>query len=327
MADPKKAGEQADAMIAEQNRLRAEAVAALAAPQAQNVEDQPPTVEAISGEGEATTHTDVSAQNDRSSVNAEIEALRAQVQVADQRWNVLQGMIKKKDSEIEQLRTLLAQVSQKRDEPTLSQPAPAVVTGQDVEDFGQDLIDLITKIANNVAQAHVAEFSKRIDAMKQSVDGVTEITSKTAREVFDDRLTARVPRWRILNEDPAFITWLSVVDDFTGYKRIDLLNDAYTRMELDRTAKFFEKFMEETRPATAPVVAQPTPTVSPVKLVEPGKSKAAAPAPQVQNNTVWTAEKIRQLYHDQRTGKLSDEEFRKLERDLFAAQRENRIAA
>lgn len=332
MADPKKQGEKADQMIAEQNRLRAEAAAAMAAKATAELETPPaPPADAIPAAGEAA-QPDVSAQPPTSQVEVspELDALREQVRVADQRWKVLQGMVKSKDSEIEQLRVLLSQISLKKEDPQPQAAAQSpAVTAQDVEDFGQDMIDLVTKIATSVAQTAVknagGQFETRVSELKQSVDSISEATARTAAEMFNDALTKQVPNWKQINVDPAFLIWLDEVDGFSGATRLELLTDAYTKMNLARTAKFFEKFLEETKPAAAP--AAPTPVAEVTKLVVPGKSRTAAPAPAPANDKVWTPEAIQKLYSDQRTGKISKEEFDKLERDLFKAQRENRIAA
>lgn len=332
MADPKKQGEKADQMIAENNRLRAEAAATMAAQATVELEAPPAAPDAIPATEEAA-QPDVSAQAPASpkEPSPELDVLREQVRVADQRWSVLQGMVKKKDSEIEQLRVLLSQVSQKKDDQA---PAPAAaspaVTAQDVEDFGQDMIDLVTKIATSIAQAAVksagGQFETRVTELKQSMDSISETTARTAAEMFNDALTKQVPNWKQVNVDPAFLVWLDEVDDFTGAKRLELLTDAYTKMNLARTAKFFEKFLEESKPVAA-APAAPAPVADASKLLSPGKSRTAAPTQAPANDKMWTPGDIQKLYSDQRTGKISKEEFDKQERDLFKAQRENRIAA
>lgn len=331
MADPKKAGEQADRMIAEQHRLQAEAVAAMTAEATAKLEDQTAPPAAIPAETvTATPDVSVPAPNKPES-NPELEAMREQVRVKDQQWKVLQGMISKKDSEIENMRALLAQVSQKQAEQTEHAPSKTpstAVTAQEVEDFGQDMIDLISKISADTFTRMSGQISSQISEMKKSVAGIGETTARTAADIFDADLTKRVPSWEQINTNPDFLEWVQEVDDFTGMKRIELLNDAYSKMDLNRTAKFFEIFLKG---KPAPVVATPAEPVAvpdATKLVVPGKSRSAATPPA--NDTsghIWTKDDITSLYSDHRTGKLGKEEFDRLERDLFKAQRENRLAA
>lgn len=331
MADMKKVGEKADQMIAEQNRLRAEAAAAMAAQATQELENRPPAEPATPAEvvPAVTQDAGVATPSTPAVITPELETLREQVRVADQRWQVLQGMVNKKDQEIENMRTLLAQLSQKKDEaPTTQAQSPATVSAQDVDDFGQDLIDLITKISRNTAAALLAQEAGKIESqvseLKKSVTGLGESTARTAAEMFDEALTRRVPNWRQVNVDPGFLLWTDTVDDFTGVKLVDLLQDAYTRMDLPRTAKFFERFLEGKAPA-AP--AELTKTADVTKLVTPSKSRTAAPNTTAPETKVWTQADIAKLYSDRRTGKITKEESDKQEADLYAAMRENRIAA
>lgn len=328
MADPRKAGERADQLIAEQNRLRTEAAAQMAARATAELEDQ--SVSQETQKPVATATPDVSAPApDATQVNRDVEALKEQVRIADQRWNVLQGMINKKDIELDNMRLLLAQLSQKQSEPQQQQPQrQSVISKQDVEDFGQDLIDLIGKIAHDTAMAVVAresgDIKSKFNEMKKSVDNIGASSAKTAADVFDENLTKRVPNWQQVNVDPAFLSWLQGVDDFTGIKRIDLLTDAYNRMDLPRTAKFFTAFLG-TQTDPAPVAA---PAADVTKLVVPNKPRASTPTTTPQTQTrLWSRRDIAQLYEDKRNNRITQEEFDKQERDLFKAQSENRLAA
>ena len=333
MADPKKAGEEADRLIAEQNRLRLEAAAAMAAKATAELENPPADGQAISASEETAAPSDVSVRSSEATpvVSPELETLREQVRVSDERWRVLQGMINKKDQEIENMRALLAQLkntpAQKPEAPVVTQEA---VTKQDIEDFGQDMIDLITKVSRNVAAAHfeqmAGKYDSRISELQKTVQGTSEIATNTAAKTFDEALTKRVPNWETVNVDPLFIAWLDETDEFTGAKRMALLQDAYAKMDVVRTAKFFEAFLKETaKPAEQ--TPPPAPTADVMKLVTPGKSRSAAPTQPTGEVKIWSGADVQKLYSDQRTGKITAEEFQRLERDLFKAQRENRFAA
>ncbi len=103
MFDPKKAGEEADQLIASLNQPPAE--------------DQGTTEDAIPANQdidttEGTTEVAVSqeSQPEPQRDDAALEVIKKQLDAAEQRWKVLQGMIDKKDSEIEQMRQLFAQM-------------------------------------------------------------------------------------------------------------------------------------------------------------------------------------------------------------------------
>lgn len=262
-----------------------------------------------------------------------LASLRAEIQTANQRWQVLQGMVNKKDSEIEQLRTLLAQLSQSAGKaPSQPEPQSKLVTEKDVEEFGVDMVDLIGRKATEtvtpiVAQA-VAQLREEIARLEKSIGGVSEATSQIAADTFEDALTRAVPTWREINVDPEFISWLSEIEGFTGYTKLELLKDAYAAGDLPRTVRFFEAFSATKTAAPAPVPQPTVPVKNAEKYVSPSKSKPqATPQSDTKETRIWDKASIQQLYEDRRTRRITAEEFDRLERDLFQAQRENRVAA
>lgn len=319
MVDPKKAGEEADRMIAELNQP--------ATPAAENQDAVPPAITEPTGNTNNPPDVDVPAARTEPSVTPELALLQKELATANQRWNVLQGMINKKDSEIEQMRILLAQINQKQQQvDAIEQQKPTssnAVTKQDIDDFGQDMIDLITKIASGVVAASLPQINARFEKVQQSLQSVGESTARTAEDVFNEALGRRVPDWEQINVDPLFLQSLQEIDPLSGVRKIDLLNDAYIKMDLARTARFFEIFKGGAK-AEVPQVEAPRPDVT--KLVSPGKSKAT-PAPQSVAEKVWSRSDISKLYEDQRNGRITQEEFTRQERDLFKAQSENRLAA
>jgi len=321
----KRAGEEADRLIAEQARLKAEAEGRAVTPAQQ---DMPPDATEVIPDvvqEDAGIQHDVSVQNTNVPTvsDPQLELLRKEVETANQRWKVLQGMIDKKEFENESMRALLAQMSQKAEKPADVSPT-RTVTREDEEAFGADHIDLARRIASDVFDQRITALNDKIARLEQSITGVGETVAKTAAETFDEALERRVPEWRATNVDPAFMAWLSEEEGLSGHTRLDLLNTAYGASNLERTAKFFTAFRAlNAKPAT------PAPKVDNVtKLVSPGKSRSAAtPAPAPANTDIWTKADIDRLYNDKRNGRITQAQFDEYERDLFAAQREGRLAA
>ena len=319
----KRAGEEADRLIAEQARLKAESHAATL-----TQADTPPAVADVIPDvvqEDAGIQHDVSVQATTAPVvsDPQLELLRKEVETANQRWKVLQGMIDKKESENENMRALLAQMSQKAEKPADTSPT-RTVTSEDEEAFGADHIDLARRIAGEVFEQKITALNDKIARLEKSITGVGETVAKTAAETFDEALERRVPEWRATNVDPAFMAWLSEEEGMSGRTRLDLLNAAYGDSNLERTAKFFTAFRAlNAKPAT------PAAKVDNVtKLVSPGKSRSAAtPAPAPANADIWTKADIARLYDDKRNGRITQAQFDEYERDLFAAQREGRLAA
>src|SRR3990167_570098 len=320
----KQAGEEADRLIAEQARLKAEAAGQAVTPAQQDTPSDATNVIPDAVVEDAGIQHDVSVQNTSAPTvsDPQLELLRKEVETANQRWKVLQGMIDKKESENENMRALLAQMSQKAEKPA---DAPTrMVTQDDEEAFGADHIDLARRIASEVFDARITALNDKIARLEQSITGVGETVAKTAAETFDEALERRVPDWRTTNTDPAFMAWLSEEEGLSGHTRLGLLNAAYGASDLVRTAKFFTAFRElNAKPTTiAPKVDNVT------KLVSPGKpGSAATPAPAPANADIWSKADIARLYDDKRSGRITQAQFDEYERDLFAAQREGRLAA
>ena len=309
MADPRKAGEEADRMIAELSKQK-------------TVDVQPAEPVAITPIEPVTPDVNVPPVT-IPQVNPEIESLKKQVEVANQQWRVLQGMINKKDEDLDVMRNLLAKVSDSK-----ATPAPAkveTVSEAELKEYGPELVELITRIARQIAAEQTSQMVPRFEELQKSVKGVSEHSQKTAADLFDESLAKRIADWKEVNVAPAFMTWLQVMDEFSGRTRLDLLNDAYSRMDLERTARFFEAYK-----GVAPAAAAPDP-VDPVAAkvvpITPPRSKSGSTPPANDDKLIWTQAMIQKLYSDQRQNRISKEEFDKLERDLFKAQGENRLAA
>lgn len=318
MFDPKLAGEEADQMIQGMN------------PQA---EDQPgeqadaivQDVEQASIDDQGTTPTAVE-RDVNEEISSKLEQMSKQVEASEQRWRVLQGMIDKKDSEIESMRALLAQLA---DKPAASsgvaqEPNTGLVTEKDSEAYGEDLIDLIKRGSLSVARAEISKLEQRLAKLEGSVQGVQQETTKTAQEKFFDKLAQRVPEWEAVNVDPGFIGWLNETDPFTGATKLELLQHAVSSQDVTRASTFFLEYQrvngvepEQAAPAKSKVT----------QLVSPGKSKSPTPRSEGANKRTWSGPEIAKLYDDKMAGRISQKDFDELERDIFAAQRTGRIAA
>jgi hypothetical protein len=145
-------------------------------------------------------------------------------------------------------------------------------------------------------------------------------------------LDAQVPNWRELNSNSEFLSWLNLPDAYSGAIRKELLTAAYNRSDANRVAAFFKGFISDeaaTNPASYSQpdhVAPRSNKVSLETLAAPGRAKtAAASAPA--EKPIFTRAHITEFYSDVRRGKYAGKEAEKdrIEKDIFAAQREGRI--
>ncbi len=255
----------------------------------------------------------------------------------EQRYKTLQGMFNSTVPKLQaELREAKQQIESLRQAPA---PAPQPftttpsITQNDVEEFGQETIDMMRRAARQEAQEQfapiIAQLQQQLQALQTTVvPKVTEIAHETETNKvnrFVQQLDQSAPNWRALNNDDAFLNWLDVIDPLAGMSRQQLLDTAVKAQDAVRAAAFFNAYVRETSVPT-PTPA-PTPTVNPQleALVAPGKGRGGAP-PSNEKPPV-TRDFIAKFYNDVAAGKYRNrpDEKAKIESDIFAAQREGRV--
>jgi len=251
--------------------------------------------------------------------NAEVPRLHAQNREMQQR--------------VQQMEQLLASLSAQKSSAQGPQVSETLVTSQDVEEYGES-IDIMRKVSREEL-VPVAQRLGKIEQMLQQmqtnvvpqVQAVVKQQAVSAEQQFWSELTGLVPNWRDVNDNQDFQSWLLDIDPLTGIARQTYLEDAQRSLDASRVANFFRAWLENTGQAA---VAQSTGRVSASaeleKQVTPGRSRAAA-TPQANKAKTYTPEDIKKFFNDVRTGKYKgrEPERDRIERDIFAAQRENRI--
>lgn len=245
----------------------------------------------------------------------ELDRVREDAAKWEQRYRSLDGMIQARDRQIEQLHQLLAGMQQA---PAAAPETPAnakLVSEKDEEAFGADLIDLARRIAKEEFGGNVVtQLKQEVADLKAQLSGVAQTTAVTAQERFDAKLTELAPGWRTTDADPAFTEWLQA-----SPTRQKLFAEAARAGEVQDVAYFFNEY-PKTRPAPAPKVDARL-----EKQLAPGKSKTVAvPAQTASDKKQWTRSEIADFYAQGRR-KYSPEDYTRLERDVFAAQKEGRV--
>lgn len=211
-------------------------------------------------------------------------------------------------AEIRDLRGQLQEAQAKANTPPA--PAPSKLKPEEVEEYGEKFIDVVKRAAAEVSSP------EQVSEIKQTVDQLRSETLRLAKDRFFTDLARQAPQWESLNEDKDFLTWLAGVDPYTGQTRQDLFDQATAQMDAWRVANFFNSYGSE-RPAAPP---EPDPID---QQVEPPTARVSAPPP---GKKVWTTTEIGRFYADVRSGRVPREDAQRIERDIFAAQTEGRIA-
>jgi hypothetical protein len=318
--------------------------------------DPPPTPPAASGEPPAG---DPPAPPANPPASPPQEGWEQKYKVLQGKYNAevprLQTKVRDQDEAIRQLReqltatqNLLASLSAQResapagDPPSARTPAQPtrLVKDEEVREFGADLIDVMRRVVREEQASLLPEIDRRVAPVAQRVDQVAQAATSVAQRVAQSdqqtvlsMLDQQVPKWRELNEDQGFLEWLDQIDPFSGYKRGALLQQAYKAHDGPRVVAFFNGYLKEHAAVTPPAPpAAPAPAAAPQKtldkFVAPGTPKTgAASTPDGSGKRVWSRAEIGKFYADVQAGRYRTrpDEQKKLEADIFAAQREGRI--
>lgn len=274
--------------------------------------------------------------------NAEVPRLQAQTREQGEAVRQLR-------EQLTATQNLLASLSAQRaadpaQSPTGTPPVPArLVKDEEIREFGPDLIDVMRRVVREEASQLVpAEIDRHVKPVAQRVDQVAQATQQVGSRVAQNdqqavlsMLASAVPNWREVNADQGFLDWLDQVDPYVGVRRGELLTQAYKAHDGPRVVAFFTGYQKE-HAAVNPPAVQPTPAAAPSaapqksleQFVAPGTPKTgAASTPNGSGGRVWSRAEISQFYVDVQQGKYRTrpDEQKKLEADIFAAQREGRI--
>jgi hypothetical protein len=245
------------------------------------------------------------------------------------RFNSQRAQLQTMSQEIGNLNRLLATVQ--RPEPAKpAEPAKQLVTPEELAEYGPELVDLMTR----VAQQATAPYQQEITQLKTQIQQTNGQIQSGARENLLAKLEEEVPNWAEQNDDPEFVAWLALPDTYSGAIRHDLLKAAFARNDSRRVVNFFKGFLAETA-ATAPSEQEPgKPAALPgnkaslTNFAAPGRAKStAAPSSAPGEKPIFTTPQITAFYTDRANGKYRGREdvAKKIEADIFLAQSEGRI--
>lgn len=264
-----------------------------------------------------------------------------------QKYKTLQGMYnaevprlhttnRELQSRVQQMEQLLATLSSQTNtahEPTVE--AQPQITDRDREEYGES-IDVMRRVSREEVTPVIQKMGQIEKLLQQlqtnvvpQVQNLTHRQAMSAEQQFWSGLTEVVPNWRDVNNDPDFQSWLLDLDPFTGVARQTILEDAQKNLDVRRISKFFTTWLEMNGQATA---AQNTQRNAPAaeleKQVTPGRPRSGS-TPSGNNAKVYSPADIEKFFVDVRKGKYKGKEAERdrMERDIFAAQKDGRIIA
>lgn len=193
-----------------------------------------------------------------------------------------------------------------------SAPRESLVKPEEVDQFGEPLVDLIRRAAREETSTKDHE----IDALKRRLESFEATNAKNTEVGFYERLNQLVPDWVEVNDNGAFHAWLSDHDELTGRQRQELLTDAENSRDANRVAKFFDawKRTNQTKAATSSKSLEP-------QVVPDATKSGSLPA----GKRIWTREEIQSVYDRARRGLIKDADLVSIEAEIETALTEGRI--
>jgi hypothetical protein len=209
--------------------------------------------------------------------------------------------------------------------------APSTITNADVETYGPELVDFVTRAARGAVAPDIENVNKQVRQTSQRVQ-------QTAQQRMENDLDRSLPQWRELNTHPRFKQWAGLRDVYSNQLRRNLINDAAKAADAPRVAAFFQAFLAEeqatgqmpdphSQPPEPPAPRQAAVDLS--TLAAPGRAKPASGngIAVAADKPVFTRAQISNFYSNAgRNAYAGRESDRKRdEAEIFAAQREGRV--
>ena len=236
------------------------------------------------------------------------------------------------NEQMDGLRALLADMQKQPPAPTPQARADSLLSPEEIEEYGPDLIDVIGRKARELYEPTFNELRSQVTQLKSQLGGVQQKAAMSDRDRVFSMLDDSVKDWRDLNENADFLAWLDTADPFAGQQRGNMLKQAFENNDAERVVAFFNGFLKEHAAITSG--SQPAsesngrPAVNLADQVAPGRSKNSVNVTGARKEgRIWTRADVSRFYDDVRRGKFKskDAERAELENDIVAAMRENRI--
>ena len=254
----------------------------------------------------------------------------------EQKYKTLRG---KYDAEVPRLHQQVRDLNGKLEElaksleakpepPTKSKEKVSYVTDADRAEFGEELIDVQRRVAQEVSQ----EYTERMEQQDEVIKKLQEQLAKTGNDVgemsFTQRLHSVVPDFAEIDNDERWVAWLNEHDPMLRGPRRDQAAAAFQAGDAEAVLHYVNLFKESiSEPETAPRQQRQTELE---KQVAPNRSANSVRTQSAnQNSKIYSPREVDNAWTKVRTlntkGKYADAE--KLEAELTAAYMEGRVRA
>lgn len=223
------------------------------------------------------------------------------------------------ENQLQQLQATVEQLKQPQ------QPKPSLIKPEEVEEYGEGLVDLVKRAAQEVSTDVVSAKDAEISQLRGELNQVKQETIADRQSRYFTDLSDSCPEWESINTNPDFLQWLNEVDPYSGFTRQHLLTTAHQQLSAGRVANFFNTWKQ----AQVPQEPAASPDAALEEHIAPPAS--AAPATPPQGKKTYTRAEIDAAYKDiaakLRRGEITLAEADAEDQKFMAAIQEGRVKA
>lgn len=212
--------------------------------------------------------------------------------------------------QIGELKALLEKATAQPAEPAVQAP---IFTEAEVEEYGQDFLDMVTRVAEAKAKDS-SSVTSELEELKGRFDNIVEIAVKSDEQKFYTALDKAVPDWEDINDDDDFHAWLAEEMPMTGRERQVFLTEAQRKFDAKTVISFFTAW----KGRSGEVSHYPDTTTTPSQL--PGDHGD-------EEGVIISKASVKQFYTDAAAGRYKgkDELKAQIEAKIFRATQEGRV--
>lgn len=260
-------------------------------------------------------------------------------EVPDEKWahkyHTLKGMydaeVPRLHSQVREMQTQIQQLIADKAavEATKAAEVPkasSLITDEDKEAFGPDLIDLIERATDSKVASlreRESQLMSEIKELKGQLGSVSERQVVSDKDRFLAGLGQQVPDWEALNIDQGFLDWLQQVDPVYGLPRHAALTNAYEQLDVSRVSSIFKAYKQTLPQQSAPAARNNQAELQ--RQVAPTRTRSGTPPTNSESDQYFTNQDIEQFYTDWRRGLYDDAEAASMEKQIHAAAAAGRI--
>ena len=211
-------------------------------------------------------------------------------------------------------------------EPTKSKEKVSLVTDADRAEFGEELLDVQRRVAEEVSQGYEGRLEQQDAVIKELREELAKNGSQVGEVGFSQRLNQAVPDFPQIDSDERWVAWLNEHDPMLRGPRRVQAQQAFDAHDAGAIAHYVSLWKET---LAAPTEAKPN-QAELEKQVAPNRSaNSVRTQSATQNSKLYSPKDMDRAWNKVRTlntrGQYAEAE--KLEADLTVAYMEGRVRA